>query len=79
MGTASEMALVIVMILLWSLELFNSLLERDFILIMLSFLLMLLWFDELFPIRKDFRPGIGLKMFITALIVLAQGILRFFV
>lgn len=79
MGAASEMALVIVMILLWSLELVKSLLERDFTLITLSFLLMLLWFDELFPIRKDFRPGIGVKLFITASIVIAQQILRFFV
>jgi hypothetical protein len=79
MNALSEMVIVVVMIILWVFELFYGLLARDFIIISLSFLLLLLWFDELFPIKKNIRIGFNSKLFVTVLIVLAQQILRFFV
>ncbi|MFQ5800092.1 MAG: hypothetical protein ACE5HH_00010 [Candidatus Hydrothermarchaeales archaeon] len=79
MDALSEMIVVGLMILLWTVELIYSLLDRTFVLILLSFLLLILWVDELFPIKKDFRLTFNTKLFVTVVIVLLQQILRFFV
>lgn len=73
-----EMIVIVVMILLWTVELFYGLLDRNLIIIVLSFLLLGLWFDELFPIKKDVTIGFNRKLFLTALVVLIQHILRIF-
>jgi hypothetical protein len=74
-----EMIVIIVMILLWTVELFYGLLDRNLIIIVLSFLLLTLWFDELFPIKSDLTIGFNRKLFLTAIVVLSQQVLRFFV
>lgn len=73
-----EMIVIIVMIVLWAVELFYGMLDRNLIIIVLSFLLLTLWFDELFPIKKDLTLGFNRKLFLTAIVVLSQHILRFF-
>jgi hypothetical protein len=78
MNAISEMVIVILMLLLWGFELFFGLMDRNFIIIILSFILLILWFDELFPIKKDLRLGFNLKLVLTVLIVLVQHISRFF-
>jgi hypothetical protein len=78
MNALHEMIVIIVMILLWTVELFYGLLDRNLIIIVLSFLLLTLWFDEFFPIKKDLTIGFNRKIFLTALVVLAQHVLRFF-
>lgn len=79
MDALSEMVIVVAMILFWTVELIYSLLDRTFVLILLSFLLLILWVDELFPIKKDFRLAFNTRLFVTVVIVLLQQILRFFV
>lgn len=79
MDPLSEMIITGIMILLWTFELLFSLHIRNFVLILLSFVLLMLWFDELFPLKKDLKLGFNRKLFLTALIVLSQQILRFFV
>jgi len=78
MDALSEMLIALAMIVIWALELFYSLLGRDPGLIILSFLLLLLWLDELFPVKKEVRIGFNTRLALTALIVLTQQITRFF-
>ncbi len=78
MNAIHEMIVIIVMILLWAGELFYGLLDRNLVIIVLSFLLLTLWFDELFPIKKDLTIGFNRKIFLTAMVVLSQHILRLF-
>jgi hypothetical protein len=79
MDAIYEMIIIIGMIIFWIVELFTGLLARDFIIIFLSFLLLVMWFDELFPFKKDLRFGFNRKLFLTVLIVLFQHILRLLV
>ena len=78
MDALSEMIVIIAMIFLWTIELASAIINRDPIIAALSLLLLIIWIDELRPIKKDFSPGFNSKIFVTALILLLQQILRFF-
>ncbi|RMF89216.1 MAG: hypothetical protein D6733_06745 [Methanobacteriota archaeon] len=78
MDALYEMIITLLMILFWAVELLYSLLDRVFALILLSFILLILWVDELFPINKEVKIPFNTRVFITLLIVLTQQILRFF-
>jgi len=79
MDALSEMIVIIVMILLWTLELFSAIINRDLIIATLSLLLLIIWIDEIHPIKKGLTVGFNSKIFVTVLIILLQQTLRFFV
>jgi hypothetical protein len=79
MDALHEMIITLLMILFWAVELLFSLMDRLFVLTLLSFLLLILWVDELFPISKEFKIPFNTRVFVTVLIILFQQILRFFV
>ncbi len=79
MDTLSEMIVIIAMILLWTLELISAIINQDSIIAALSLFLLVIWIDELHPIKKDLTLGFNSKIFVTALIILLQQTLRFFV
>ncbi len=78
MDAVYEIIITVAMMLFWAIELFYGLLARDAVIAGLSFLLLFLWLDELFPIKKDLEIGFNRKIFITVIVVLSQQTLRFF-
>ena len=74
-----EMILSVLMLVFWAVELLENLISREFFLILFSFGLLLLWVDELFPFRKDFRISFMARLYITIIVVLIQQIARLFI
>jgi len=79
MDALSEIIVIIAMIVIWTVELLSALFNRDPIIAGISLLLLVIWIDEIRPIKKVLRIGFNSKIFVTALIFILQQILRFFI